>query len=111
MTKGQRRKVEAEREKAERGLDSIGSTVPMATEAGSARVVKRSLVVAGHRTSVSLENGFWRRLQRDRRGAGLSVNELAAEVDTLRGEANLSSALRVYVLEWVAPDAKTDEVS
>jgi predicted DNA-binding ribbon-helix-helix protein len=63
------------------------------------RVVKRSLVIAGHRTSVSLEDAFWRRLRRIAAERGLSVNALAAFVDASRGDANLSSALRVYVLE------------
>jgi predicted DNA-binding ribbon-helix-helix protein len=55
--------------------------------------------VAGHRTSVSLENAFWRRLRRLAVERGLSVNALATIVDASRGEANLSSALRVYALE------------
>ena len=76
----------------------------MPTERSRARVVKRSLVVAGHRTSVSLEDAFWRRLQAIATGRRISVNSLAAEVDAARGEANLSSALRVFVLETVAPD-------
>jgi predicted DNA-binding ribbon-helix-helix protein len=63
------------------------------------RVVKRSLVIAGHRTSVSLEDAFWRRLRRIAAERSLSVNALAAFVDASRGKANLSSALRVYVLE------------
>ncbi len=65
----------------------------------SARVVKRSLVIAGHRTSVSLEDAFWRRLKAIAADRGLSVNALAASVDAARGGANLSSALRVFVLE------------
>jgi predicted DNA-binding ribbon-helix-helix protein len=69
----------------------------------SARVVKRSLVVAGHRTSVSLEDAFWRRLKAIAAERGLSVNGLAAAVDAARGEANLSSALRVFVLEAAPP--------
>jgi predicted DNA-binding ribbon-helix-helix protein len=67
-----------------------------------ARVVKRSLVVAGHRTSVSLEDAFWRRLKAIAAERGLSVNALAAAIDAARGEANLSSALRVFVLEALA---------
>ena len=74
----------------------------MNPEAG-ARVVKRSLVIAGHRTSVSLEDAFWRRLKAIAAGRGLSMNALAAAVDAARGEANLSSALRVFVLEALAP--------
>jgi predicted DNA-binding ribbon-helix-helix protein len=65
----------------------------------SVRVIKRSLVVAGHRTSVTLEDAFWRRLRELAVARDLSINALAAEVDAARGEANLSSALRVYVLE------------
>lgn len=75
----------------------------MAGEAASTRVIKRSLVVAGHRTSVSLEDAFWRRLRTIAADRGLSVNALAAEVDAARGPANLSSALRVFVLETLAP--------
>ncbi|HME84689.1 MAG TPA: ribbon-helix-helix domain-containing protein [Roseiarcus sp.] len=69
------------------------------TDRASQRVVKRSLVIAGHRTSVSLEDAFWLRLSRIATERGVSVNALAAIVDASRGEANLSSALRVYVLE------------
>lgn len=61
-------------------------------------------MVAGHRTSVSLEDAFWRRLRRLAAERGLSVNALAALVDASRGEANLSSALRVYVLESSSRD-------
>ena len=75
------------------------------TPEGSTRIVKRSLVVAGHRTSVSLEEAFWRRLKRIAAELGLSVNALAARVDAARGEANLSSALRVFVLDLVLRDA------
>src|SRR5580704_17324159 len=64
-----------------------------------ARVVKRSLVIAGHRTSVSLEDAFWRRLQAIAAQRGLSLNSLAAMIDASRDGANLSSAIRVFVLE------------
>jgi predicted DNA-binding ribbon-helix-helix protein len=74
------------------------------TDKRSARVVKRSLTIAGHRTSVSLEDAFWRRLRRIAVERGLSVNGLAAMVDSVRGDANLSSALRVYVLEALSAE-------
>jgi predicted DNA-binding ribbon-helix-helix protein len=61
--------------------------------------LKRSLTVAGHRTSLSLERAFWRRLESLARERGVSLSALVAEVDAGRGEANLSSALRVYALE------------
>ena len=71
----------------------------MGDEAAHDRVVKRTLSVAGHRTSVSLEDAFWRRLRRIATERGISVNALATRIDAERGEANLSSAIRVYVLE------------
>jgi len=77
----------------------VSSNGPMATESANARVIKRSLVIAGHRTSVSLEDAFWRRLRRIAAERGLSLNRLAAMVDASRGGANLSSAIRVFVLE------------
>jgi predicted DNA-binding ribbon-helix-helix protein len=73
-------------------------------DAASARVVKRSVVVAGHRTSVSLEDAFWRHLRLIAAERRLSLNALAAAVDAGRGEANLSSALRVFVLEAIAAE-------
>jgi len=67
-----------------------------------ARVVKRSLVIAGHRTSISLEDAFWLRLRAIAADKGVSINALAAEIDAGRGEANLSSAARVFILETVS---------
>jgi predicted DNA-binding ribbon-helix-helix protein len=71
----------------------------MATEGANTRVIKRSLVIAGHRTSVSLEDAFWRRLRALASERGLSLNGLAAMIDASRDGANLSSAIRVFVLE------------
>jgi len=59
---------------------------------------KRSVVVAGHRTSVSLENVFWDHLRKMARERRISVNELVTEIDHSR-DGSLSSAIRVYVLE------------
>ena len=69
------------------------------SDSANARVIKRSLVIAGHRTSVSLEDAFWRRLRAIAAERGLSLNGLAAMIDASRGGANLSSAIRVFVLE------------
>lgn len=66
----------------------------------SARPVKRSLTLHGHRTSVSLEEPFWREFRHIAEARGLSVNELAGLVDADRGmESGLASAIRVFVLE------------
>jgi predicted DNA-binding ribbon-helix-helix protein len=63
------------------------------------KLVKRSLTIAGHRTSISLENAFWRRLKLIAANRELSTSALIAEIDAARDEANLSSAIRVFVLE------------
>jgi predicted DNA-binding ribbon-helix-helix protein len=68
------------------------------TSAG-AGVLKRSLVVAGHRTSISLEDAFWRALKTLAKRRSQSVNALVAEIDVNRGQANLSSAIRVYLFQ------------
>jgi predicted DNA-binding ribbon-helix-helix protein len=70
-----------------------GETTP------AAGVVKRSLVIAGHRTSISLEDAFWRELKVLAKKRSQSINALVAEIDVGRGRANLSSAIRVYLLE------------
>lgn len=59
---------------------------------------KRSLSIAGHRTSVSLEDEFWDALKQIAAAEGRSVTALIAEIDTRRGATNLSSALRLHAL-------------
>ena len=61
---------------------------------------KRSVVVAGHRTSVSLEPVFWDQLRLLATRQRISVNELVSQIDQQRA-GSLSSAIRVYVLESV----------
>ena len=62
---------------------------------------KRSITIDGHQTSISLEDEFWEALAAVAKQRGLSLNGLVAEVDKARTGANLSSALRVYVLKQV----------
>lgn len=62
------------------------------------RVIKRSVSIAGHPTSISLEDAFWEALKEIAHEQGKAINELVAEVDA-QGQDNLSSALRLYVLE------------
>ena len=66
---------------------------------------KRSVMIAGHRTSVSLEAPFWDALADIAKQRGSSVNALIAEIDRDR-QGNLSSAIRVFVLDAVrrSPD-------
>ena len=66
-------------------------------------IAKRSLLIDGHRTSVSLEDAFWRRLRAIAKRRGLSVNRLVAEIDRDR-DTNLSSAIRLFVLDTVTSD-------
>ena len=68
-------------------------------DAAQQRVVKRSLSISGHRTSVSLEEIFWGELRTIAERRAQSVASLVAEIDAGRGEANLSSALLVFVLQ------------
>jgi predicted DNA-binding ribbon-helix-helix protein len=63
-------------------------------------IVKRSVVIDRHRTSVSLEPAFWDALKELAQRRGLSINKLIAEIDRDRA-GNLSSAIRVYVLRAV----------
>ena len=60
--------------------------------------LKRSLTIAGHRTSLSLEPEFWDALQQAALSRGLSVATLVSEIDQQRGPRNLSSAVRVWLL-------------
>ena len=64
----------------------------------SSGVSKRSVTIAGHRTSVSLETPFWEALGEIAAARGVSLGGLVAEIDAGRGAANLSSALRLHVL-------------
>ncbi|WP_375381502.1 ribbon-helix-helix domain-containing protein [uncultured Sphingomonas sp.] len=70
---------------------------------GFAGPVKRSVTIAGHETSISLEPVFWSALERAAQVHALPLNALVAEIDALRIQAdrppNLASALRTWLLE------------
>mgnify|MGYP001408468302 FL=1 len=61
--------------------------------------LKRSLSIAGHRTSLSLEPEFWDALQQAAAARGLTISALVSEIDQTRGARNLSSAVRVWLLK------------
>jgi predicted DNA-binding ribbon-helix-helix protein len=63
-------------------------------------VVKRSIVVAGHKTSVSLEDAFWNGLKEIGGERRMTLSELVAEIDSQRQPGNLSSAIRLFVLDF-----------
>jgi len=62
-------------------------------------VVKRSIVIAGHKTSVSLEEAFWKGLKEIAVSRGMTLSDLVASIDTERRHGNLSSAIRLFVLD------------
>ena len=62
-------------------------------------VVKRSIVIAGHKTSVSLEDAFWEALKEIATGRRLTLSDLVASIDSSRTQGNLSSAIRLFVLD------------
>jgi predicted DNA-binding ribbon-helix-helix protein len=63
-------------------------------------VVKRSVVVDGHKTSVSLEDAFWTSLKEIAMRRGLSLSTQIAVIDQHRKTSNLSSAIRLFVLDY-----------
>jgi predicted DNA-binding ribbon-helix-helix protein len=64
-------------------------------------IAKRSVVVGGQKTSVSLEDPFWSSLREIAHAQGTTVSKLIAEIDKTREQNNLSSAIRVFVLNYV----------
>lgn len=64
------------------------------------RPVKHSLTIRGHRTSVSLEEPFWKAFRKIAAAEGIGLNELAARIDEQRGTSSgLASAIRIFVLQ------------
>jgi predicted DNA-binding ribbon-helix-helix protein len=62
-------------------------------------VIKRSIVIAGHKTSVSIEDAFWTTLKEIAQARGQSVADLIGAIDGARRGGNLSSAIRLFVLD------------
>jgi predicted DNA-binding ribbon-helix-helix protein len=63
-------------------------------------VIKRSVVVTGHKTSVSLEDAFWKELKKIAARRDMTISELIGTIDSARQHANLSSAIRLFVLHF-----------
>ena len=62
-------------------------------------IVKRSIVIAGHKTSVSLEDEFWSGLKEIARGQQMTLSSVVADLDIHRRHGNLSSRIRLFVLD------------
>jgi predicted DNA-binding ribbon-helix-helix protein len=77
-------------------------------------VEKRSVVVGGHKTSVSLETEFWSGMKEIAQGRKKTLSELVSDIDTSRSQGNLSSAIRLFVLDHyrasVATETAADDV-
>ena len=66
-------------------------------------IIKRSIVINGQKTSVSLEDAFWSGLKEIAHGQQASLTNVVAEIDKARQASNLSSAIRLFVLDRYAP--------
>jgi predicted DNA-binding ribbon-helix-helix protein len=62
-------------------------------------VVKRSIVIGGHKTSVSLEDAFWKGLKEIASNRDVTLSEMVSAIDTGRAHGNLSSTIRLFVLD------------
>ena len=71
-------------------------------------LIKRSIVIAGHKTSVSLEDAFWHGLKEIAAARHVTLSELAAAIDSDRLHGNLSSAIRLFVLGYFQAKPKGD---
>jgi predicted DNA-binding ribbon-helix-helix protein len=63
-------------------------------------VIKRSIIVASHKTSVSLEDAFWRALKEIATKRGMTLSDLVTSIDVERRQGNLSSCLRLFALDF-----------
>ena len=72
-------------------------------------VVKRSIVIAGHKTSVSLEDAFWKGLKEIAGGRDMTLSDLVAAIDSERQHGNLSSAIRLFVLDFYRNQLSDDK--
>jgi predicted DNA-binding ribbon-helix-helix protein len=69
------------------------------------QVVKRSIVIAGHKTSVSLEDAFWKGLKEIAAARNIPLSDLVSTIDNERQHGNLSSAIRLFVLDYYRAQA------
>src|ERR1700759_2694240 len=72
-------------------------------------VLKRSIVIAGHKTSVSLEDAFWKGLKEIAGERDMTLSDLVATIDSERQHGNLSSAIRLFVLDHYRGQGRDDK--
>jgi predicted DNA-binding ribbon-helix-helix protein len=73
------------------------------------RIIKRSIVVKGHKTSVSLEHEFWSALKVIAGRRLMSLSDLVTAIDGGREHANLSCAIRLFVLDFYRSRVSDDD--
>jgi len=82
------------------GVTAVNRAAMKSNRAGmKSLILKRSIIIAGMKTSVSLEDEFWQALKQIAAGFDMPMAKLVHRIDTRRQNGNLSSALRLYVLE------------
>jgi len=74
-------------------------------------VVKRSIVIAGHKTSVSLEDAFWKGLKEIASSRNITLSDIVATIDSERRHGNLSSAIRLFVLDHYRAQAEGQDAA
>ncbi len=94
---------------------------PQLAQVMRSAIVKRSVVIAGHKTSVSLEDAFWGNLKEIARSHEMTLSDMVGYISGQRDHGNLSSSIRLFVLEHVraqcigtgndAPAAPADEAN
>ena len=83
-------------------ISPVGPAGDAATAEGhkKSRIVKRSIVIAGHKSSISLEDDFWRAVKEIAARRNMRLSELVTSIDSERAHTNLSSAIRLFVLNF-----------
>ncbi|MET0277714.1 MAG: ribbon-helix-helix domain-containing protein [Pseudorhodoplanes sp.] len=74
-------------------------------------VVRRTIMIGRHKTSVSLEDAFWNGLKEIYRQQDMTLIDLVGEIDSNRQHSNLSSAIRLFVLDYYRSASTVDKVS
>jgi predicted DNA-binding ribbon-helix-helix protein len=74
-------------------------------------IVKRSIIIGRHKTSVSLEDAFWRGLKDIAHRQCLTLSNMVAEIDRSRQQSNLSSAIRLFVLDRLSTQTVTSSAT
>lgn len=74
-------------------------------------VVKRSIVIAGHKTSISLEDAFWKSLKEIAGNRNMTLSDMVASIDTNRQQGNLSSAIRLFVLDHYKTQHQSPDIA